>query len=69
MSLKWKVFDTRNNNADHIWFHVKQKITKELSKDFVCILEFIYLIPFTNVYQLNKVLFDKNYYSSYKFCY
>ena len=35
--MEVKVCNTRDNCADSIWFHIKQNITKELSKGIFCI--------------------------------
>ena len=39
-----KVCNSRNNYVDHICFHIKQQITKELNRGIVCIFEIIYVI-------------------------
>ena len=44
----WKACNTRNNYncSTCICFHIKQKITKELSMDIACIFEIICMIPY-----------------------
>ena len=37
MGIWWNIINTRNSYVDHIWFHIKLLITKELSRDIVCI--------------------------------
>ena len=55
--------------ADIIWLYIKQQLTKELSKDIVCIFQVIYILSIYHYIAANKVLWNKKYYSSYKCCY
>ena len=40
----WKVCNTRNKCADQILFHIKQKLTKNLSTDIVGLFQIIFVI-------------------------
>ena len=56
-------------HSDCIWFHIKQQITKELIRDFVCIIEIIFMITIYHYIAANKVLLNENHYLSYKYYY
>ena len=46
-----KVYDTCNNYVDRIWCHIKQQITKELSKHIVYIFQIIHYLSHTCLLQ------------------
>ena len=49
MGLEWKVCYTRDNNAVHIWYYIKQQITNELSEQGYCLYIFEWEMSFLDL--------------------
>ena len=61
--------NARNIYVDCIWFHIKQKMMKDLTKDinFVCVFVLIYAITLYHYIATNKVLLNKIFYINIDF--
>ena len=52
-----KVCYTGNNYVDRIWFHILQQVSKDLSRDIVCMFEFISVITiYHNIAVVNIII-------------